>query len=138
MMKAVDSADPNYQASLNNIDFTMTCNGQYLGEYTEASFAYGYAPVDPAVVESAYAIAMNGGRVPAHFSLPAIEAEVGIGTTLNDERNSFLGRAVTASVEDFDRIYDEGVANYMSIGGQAIMEERAEKIEAATGYKFAE
>ena len=136
MMKAVDSADPNYQASLNNIDFTMTCNGQYLGEYTEASFAYGYAPVEPAVVEQAYAIAMNGGRVPAHFVLPAIEAEVGIGTTLSTERDSFLNKAVTASVEDFDKVYDEGVENYMSIGGEAIMEERAEKLEAATGYKF--
>ena len=136
MMKAVDSADPNYQASLNNIDFTMTCNGQYLGEYTEASFGYGYAPVEPAVVEQAYAIAMNGGRVPAHFILPAIEAEVGIGTTLTTERDSFLNKAVTAAVEDFDKVYDEGVENYMSIGGEAIMEERAEKLEAATGYKF--
>ena len=134
--RALDSADPNYQASLNNIDFTMTCNGQYLGEYTEASFGYGYAPVEPAVVEQAYAIAMNGGRVPAHFILPAIEAEVGIGTTLTTERDSFLNKAVTAAVEDFDKVYDEGVENYMSIGGEAIMEERAEKLEAATGYKF--
>ena len=85
-------------------------------------------------VIGAYAIAMNDGRVPGHFSLPAIEAEVGIGTTLSDERNTFLNKAVTASVEDFDKIYDEGLANYMSIGGQDIMEERAEKLEAATGY----
>ena len=41
-----------------------------------------------------------------------------------------------ASVEDFDKVYDEGVENYMSIGGEAIMDERAEKLEAATGYKF--
>ncbi|MBQ7184708.1 MAG: extracellular solute-binding protein [Clostridia bacterium] len=128
IMKAVDSADPNYQASLNNIDFTMTCNGQYLGEYTKISFAYGYAPVDPAVVEEAYAIAMNGGRVPAHFVLPAIDAEVGIGTTLNEERDTFLNQAVTASVEDFDAVYDAGLANYMNIGGRDIMLERAAKI----------
>ena len=114
----------------------MTCNGQYLGEYTKASFAYGYAPVDPAVVQDAYTIAMNDGRVPAHFILPAIDAEVGIGTTLNDERNSFLNKAVTAPVDEFDAVYDAGVANYMAIGGEAIMNERAEKLEAATGYKF--
>ncbi len=135
-MLAVDSADPNYQASLNNIDFTMTCNGQYLGEYTAASFAYGYAPVDPEVVLTALNVAKNDGRVPAHFSLPAIEAEVGIGTTLSEERDSFLNKAVTASVEDFDAVYDAGVANYMAIGGEAIMDERAEKINAATGYVF--
>ena len=135
-MQAVDASDPYTQASLNNIDFTMTCNGQYLGEYTEASFAFGYAPVDPAVVETAYAVAMNGGRVPAHYSLPAIEAETGVGTTLSDERNSFLNKAVTAPVDQFDAIYDAGVENYMAIGGEAIMNERAEKLEAATGYKF--
>ncbi|MER2183818.1 MAG: sugar ABC transporter substrate-binding protein, partial [Clostridia bacterium] len=136
MMKAVDASDPYTQASLNNIDFTMTCNGQYLGEYTEASFAYGYAPVNPEVVQTAYAVAMNGGRVPGHFSLPAIEAETGVGTTLSDERNSFLNKAVTAPVDQFDAVYDAGVENYMAIGGEAIMNERAEKLEAATGYKF--
>ena len=78
---------------------------------------------------------MNGGRVPKHFSLPAIDAEVGIGTTLNDERNSFLNKAVTASVEEFDAVYDAGVENYMNIGGQAIMDERAEKL-AAAGYTY--
>ena len=134
--KTLDSADPYYQASVNNTDFTMTCNGLYLGEYTDASFGYSLLPVDPELVSGAYAVAMNDGRVPAHFTLPAIEAEAGIGTTLNDERNTFLGKAVTAPVEDFDRIYDEGVDNYMSIGGQDIMDERAEKIEAATGYVF--
>ena len=79
---------------------------------------------------------MNGGRVPGHFTLPAIEAEVGIGTTLSTERDTFLNKAVTASVEDFDAVYDAGVANYMAIGGEAIMNERSEKIEAATGYHF--
>ena len=135
MMKAVDSADPNYQASLNNIDFTMTCNGQYLGEYTEASFAYGYAPVDPELVETAYAVAMNDGRVPGHFSLPAIEAEVGIGTTLSTERDSFLNKAVTASVEDFDAVYDAGLQNYLDIGGQDIIDERAAKMAEYYGYQ---
>ena len=135
-MLVVDPTDPNYQASLNNIDFTMTCNGQYLGEYTEASFAYGYAPVDPEVVLNALKVAKNDGRVPKHFSLPAIEAEVGIGSTLSEERDKFLNQAVTAPVEEFDAVYDAGVANYMAIGGEAIMNERAEKIEAATGYKF--
>ena len=50
------------------------------------------------------------------------------------KRDTFLNKAVTASVEDFDKVYDEGLANYMSIGGQAIMDERIEKLEAATGY----
>ena len=74
--------------------------------------------------------------MPAHFILPAIEAEVGIGTTLTTERDTFLNKAVTASVEDFDAVYDAGVENYMAIGGQAIMDERAEKLQAATGYVF--
>ena len=136
IMKSVDPSNPYYQASVNNTDFTMTCNGQYLGEYTEVSLGYGYAPVESALVEGAYAVAMNDGRTPGHFSLPAIEAEAESGSTLSKERDSFLGKAVTASVEDFDKVYDEGLANYMSIGGQNIMDERIEKLEAATGYVY--
>ena len=120
--------------SPKNIDHTITVNGEQMGEYTDISFALTYANVEPELVANAKAIALNGGRVPAHYSLPAIEAEVGVGTTLTTERDTFLNQAVTASVEDFDKVYDEGLANYMNIGGQDIMNERIEKLEAATGY----
>lgn len=134
IMKTLDPTDPYYFNSLNNIDYTMTCNGLYLGEYTDVSFAYSYTGVDSELTINALAVAMNDGRVPPHFNLPAIESEVTVGSTLTQERDTFLNQAVTASVEDFDRVYDEGLANYMSIGGQEIMDERIEKLEAATGY----
>jgi putative aldouronate transport system substrate-binding protein len=113
----------------------MTCNGLYLGEYTDVSFGYSMSGADPALLEQAYAIAMNDGRVPGHFALPAITAEADVGETLTAERKTWLNKAVTASVEEFDKVYDEGLANYLSIGGQAIIDERIEKLTAA-GYTY--
>lgn len=133
--RTLEATDEWYFNSANNIDYTMTCNGLYLGEYTDASFGYSMSGADPALLEEAYAIAMNEGRVPPHFILPAIEAEKDVGETLTAERKTWLNKAVTASVEDFDKIYDEGKANYMAIGGQAIIDERIEKLTAA-GYTY--
>ncbi len=115
-------------SSPSNIDFTITNNGLNLGEYTQVSFAYTYPGIDPQLMIDAYNIAMNEGRVPAHFSLPAIEAESGVGTSLSEKRNTFLNKAIVAPVDQFDAVWDAGVADYMSSGGQAIMDERAEKL----------
>ena len=115
-------------SSASNIDFTITNNGLNLGDYTQVSFAYTYPGIDPQLMVDAYNIAMNGGRVPAHYSLPAIEAEVGIGTSLNEKRNTFLNKAVVAPVDQFDAVWDAGVADWLASGGQAIIDERAEKL----------
>lgn len=114
--------------SPSNIDHTITANGLYLGDDTEATFALTYPGVSPELVSEAYAIAKNEGRVPGKFALPAIEAEAGIGTALTEKRDTFLDQAVVASVDNFDKVYDEGLEDYMLSGGRAIMEERAAKL----------
>ena len=43
---------------------------------------------------------------------------------------------MTASVEDFDAVYDELMADYMNIGGQDIIDERIEKLQAIYGIAF--
>jgi len=37
---------------------------------------------------------------------------------------STLNLAVTASVDNFDSVWDQGMANYLSAGGQAIIDAR--------------
>ena len=37
------------------------------------------------------------------------------------------GRPVEAAAADFDKVWDDAIADYLSSGGQAIMDERAEK-----------
>ncbi len=135
-MQSIPTSSENAQyiiSSPSNIDFTITNNGLNLGEYTQVSFAYTYPGIDPQLMVDAYNIAMNEGRVPAHYALPAIEAETGVGTSLNEKRNTFLNKAVVAPVDQFDAVWDAGVADYLASGGQAIMDERTEKLNQYFG-----
>ncbi len=40
-----------------------------------------------------------------------------------------------APVEQFDAVYDAGMADYLASGGQSIIDERREKLEAVYGIK---
>ena len=121
--------------SVNNIDYTMTTNGLTLGDETTFN---GYPGTAPEVVKDALAYAKTNSRIAKHYNVGAIEAEADVGTSLNEKRNAFLTQAVQASVEDFDRIYDEGIEDYMTSGGQDIMDERIEKLAELYGITYAE
>ena len=124
------------QNSLNNIDHTITVNGQYLGDATAASFALGYAGIDPELLTIAYNVAMNEGRVFAKFAVGAIAAENEVGSSLDNYRDTWLCKAVVASVEEFDAVYDEGQREYLEDKeGQNIINERAAKILEVYGVE---
>lgn len=123
------------QNSGMNIDYTMTCNGLKLqdADLTVLSRAYSYAGVDPQLVADADAICNTDMKVGKNVNVGAIEAEEGMGTALSEKRDIIYDTAVVASVEEFDAVWDAGIADYLSSGGQAIMDERAEKWEATFG-----
>ena len=125
------------QNSLNNIDHTITVNGQYLGDATAESLALGYAGVDPKYVTLAYETAMNEGRVVAKFSVGAIEAENEVGSSLESYRDTWIDQAVVAPVEEFDSVYDAGLQEYLDMGGQSIIDERAAKLKDVYGVEIA-
>ena len=119
--------------SPNNIDYTMTNNGLILGEAS----TYGSYPGTPAdVVEGALKAAKANARIAKHFNVGSIEAEQDVGTSLNEKRNAFLTQAIVASVEDFDKVFDEGMEDYMISGGEDIINERIEKLEAIYGITY--
>ncbi len=122
------------QNSLNNIDYTITVNGLYLGDATAVTTAMGYEKVDPELIKVANAAAKADGRVVATFNCGAIEAEQEYGTRLPEFRDSMLNKAVTASEADFDAVYDQGMQDYLDNGGQEIINERTEKIAQFYGY----
>lgn len=122
------------QNSLNNIDYTITVNGLYLGDATAVTTAMGYEKVDPELIKVANAAAKADGRVVATFNCGAIEAEQEYGTRLPEFRDSMLNKAVTASEADFDAVYDQGMQDYLDNGGQEIINERTEKIAQYYGY----
>lgn len=118
-----------------NIDYTITCNGLHLmdDELTLKSMAYSYSGIDPELVEVAHKVCNTDTRPAKNVNVGAIAAEEGQGPTLASKRDVVYDTAVSASVADFDKVWDAGIADYLSSGGQAIMDERAEKWKATFG-----
>ena len=120
----------------NNIDYTMTCNGLYLGEATGATTALSYPGIPAEIVIQANEFGKNNGRYPAHYNVGTIESETEVGTSLTEKRDELLTKSVTASVEDFDSVYDSIMADYMNMGGEEIIDERIEKLQEVYGITF--
>jgi len=117
----------------NNIDYTITVNGLYLGDATQATTALSYPGVPADVVIDANTFAKANGRIAKKYTVGDIVAETDVGTSLTSKRDAMLTKAVTAAVADFDSVYDAGMADYLASGGQAIIDERAEKLQAVYG-----
>jgi len=123
------------QNSGMNIDYTITCNGLHLtsDDLTMNSLAYSYAGIDPQLVIDAYKIANTDARVGINVPVGDIEAEGGVGDTLSSKRDQVYDKAVSAPVADFDKVWDEGIADYLAAGGQAIIDERTAAFERVFG-----
>lgn len=115
--------------SPQNIDYTITINGLDLGdpELTARSVALNYPGVDARFIERAYMITSNQARYGKNVQVGEIRAEEGMQTVLKEKRDNLLIRAIVAKPEDFDRVWDQGFADYLRSGGQAIINERAQK-----------
>ena len=117
------------QNSGKNIDYTITCNGTYFGDQklADLSIAYGYAGQDPELVSAADKISKADGLEPKNVNVGVVESEAGVGDTLSAKRDQVYDQAVVASEADFDAVWDAGIADYLSAGGQAIIDERTAK-----------
>ena len=120
----------------NNIDYTMTCNGLYLGEATDASTALSYPGIPADIVIQANNFSKTNGRIAKHFNCGTIEAENDVGTSLTSKRDALLTKAVTAAPDAFDAEFDAGMADYLASGGQAIIDERIEKLAEVYGIQY--
>ena len=118
-----------------NIDYTITCNGLKLKdeEITNLSRALNYPGIAPEDVVKAHELANTDLKVGKNVNVGNIAAEEGVGDTLSSKRDQVYDNAVVASEADFDKVWDDGIADYLSAGGQAIINERAEKWNAAFG-----
>lgn len=118
-----------------NIDYTITCNGMNLADpsVTAKSKAHTYAGIATELVETADAIANTDTLAFAPVNVGEITSAEGQGEALASKRDVILDNAVVASVDNFDQVWDDGLADYLSSGGQAIMDERAEKWKATFG-----
>ena len=123
------------QNSGMNIDYTITCNGLKLmtEDLTNKSRALNYVGIPADEVLKAHVIANTDLKVGKNVNVGAIEAEEGIGDTLSSKRDIVYDKAVVASPDQFDAVWDEGITDYLNAGGQDIIDERTEKWEEFFG-----
>lgn len=120
-----------------NIDMTITCNGLHLSteELTLASLANNYPPCDPEDVAKANEIANVDKRPTKNAKITSIEAETGMGEALNGKRDVIYDTCMSCKPEEFDAKWEELMGDYLTSGGQAIIDERTERWEAQYGSK---
>ncbi|MCR5799360.1 MAG: extracellular solute-binding protein [Lachnospiraceae bacterium] len=119
----------------NNIDLTITCNGLRLMDenLTVLSAAHGYANCDPADVQKAIAYAEANMKHSINVKTGEIKAEDGMGEALSAKRDIVYDTAVVAAPADFDKVWDDAIADYLASGGQAIIDERTSAWEKVYG-----
>lgn len=120
-----------------NYDYTITLNGLDLGdpEITRKSMALGYPEVEPELIVRSLDLWSKDLRLIKRFNVGEIKAEEGMGPALSEKRNNLLVQSVIAKPSDFDKVFDQGMGDYLSSGGQAIIDERKAKMEQFYGYK---
>lgn len=118
-----------------NIDYTITCNGLHLMDdaLTAKSTAHSYANIDPAIVEEANRIANVDNRREKNVNVGQVTSEDGMGTALAEKRNILYDKAVSASVDEFESVWNSYLEDYLASGGSAIQEERATLWKATYG-----
>ncbi|MBQ6173163.1 MAG: extracellular solute-binding protein [Clostridia bacterium] len=122
----------------NNIDYTMTCNGLYLGDATAASLALSYPGIPADVVIKANLYGQNNGRYVKHYNVGTIESETKVGSSLTTLRDELFTKAITGTPEEFDATYDSYIEQYLERGGLEIILERIEKLAEFYGIQYEE
>lgn len=124
-IETLATTGPQIMNSPNNIDYTLLINGMHLPEdVLNKSRTLTYPGVDPAVVLKALNEAALGNKIFGRANLGIIASEEGMATVLKAKRDALYAKAISASVAQFDTVFDEGYRDWLSSGGQAIMNER--------------
>ena len=118
-----------------NIDYTITCNGLNLIDpsLTDLSISHSYAGIEPEIVAEANRIAQVDARQEKHVNVGQIDSEEGMGTALAEKRDIMYDQVVGCSVDEFDANWEKYMSDYLSSGGQSIIDERTEKWKALYG-----
>jgi putative aldouronate transport system substrate-binding protein len=114
----------DYAFNLNGYDFRdPELNIQVLAN------SYGWPPE---MIATAYRISSTNADPGPHIQVKLLAATP-FQQTLTDKANVFNTSAVIARPENFDRVWDEGVRDWLASGAQAIIDERREKYVEPAG-----
>jgi putative aldouronate transport system substrate-binding protein len=117
--------------SAQNIDYTFVINGLDVNnpEIYATALANSYT-VDPSLIENAYARATKDGRPAIVVPGVNIISAGPVNATLVDKGKTLMAQSITAKPEDFDKVWDEAIADWLASGAQEVLEENAEKYYA--------
>lgn len=112
--------------SLQNIDYTLIVNGIDLADETKTIRANAFSyPENEHLYEDAYNLSMRGGYVNPGAGLIPTDAEAKYAKVLDDKELEIYAKAITAKPDEFDKVWDSLIEEYLAAGGQEVMDQRA-------------
>jgi putative aldouronate transport system substrate-binding protein len=123
-----DVPDEQFIPSLRNFDISLMVNGVDLSDVylTGATLALGYPGISPEAIINARHMGLSRARIFPQVQMRPIAAQEGMSTPLADARDGAAHRVITASIDDFDTVWEAEWENYLRLGGRAIIAERHE------------
>jgi len=110
--------------SPNNIDITLPMNGVELGSDAQNAKVLGlsYGTIPPEVISNAYVTAVTNARGPAVWQATTKVNQ--FSGDLREKADDLISLSITAKPADFNRVWDNGVRDWMSSGGREVLNER--------------
>jgi putative aldouronate transport system substrate-binding protein len=136
-IRGIAAAGEKIMNSPNNIDYTPLINGIMMPaeDLKIKTMVLAYSDVDTAIVERSYKTSSSPRKVLGNANVGPIAAEEGMDKILSEKRDAIYAKAVPASPVQFDAVFDAGYRDWLSSGGQAIIDERAAKWKEYYGDK---
>ncbi|MDR0321961.1 MAG: extracellular solute-binding protein [Treponema sp.] len=122
---ATPPQSPWIQNSPNNIDYTLPINGVELGspELNGRALGLGYGNTPPEVVANAFIVSTRNARSPAVYQ--ATTTVNRYASDLQEKATDLIALAIKARPQDFSRVWDNGIRDWLRSGGQAVFNERS-------------
>jgi putative aldouronate transport system substrate-binding protein len=121
------AAGPWIQNSAGNGDYAFTLNGYDLGdpELNVKILANSYSWPEEVIAE-AYRISSTNANPGPHIPVKLLAA-TSVQQTLTDKVEVLFTQSVTARLEQFSRVWDDGVKDWLASGAQTVLDERRAK-----------
>ena len=133
-IKYVDQAKLPDAQKTNWSDFCMILNGKEFGSdeknATAAALGSSYTPGYESLIKQSYLAGMKDGFFGYHFEV-VIESDSKFSTSLNQKSAEIWVQTITAKPAEFDALYDSLVKEWLSMGGQAVIDERRAAYKAS-------
>ncbi len=125
--------------SVQNIDYTLLVNGQWLDteEKTMKAQAMSYQGFADEY-ENIYKVAHIDPLNTSFTFETLLEASAQYGTSLDDFEKEMVTKVIMADPAEAGALFDQLLAQYMDMGGRAVMEEKMAAWDAAEAAKAAE